>query len=157
MYTHNDITSCTCHQDPMKNVPCIFHGFLVSCITYMYYSFTNTCFASCFFLTDIEETFQLSPMDSIFLVSEDILLDCTPPSSYPTPTISWLKDSVTVMGNKYTILNNGSLMVTGVELSDKGSYACKATNEYLNITRTSSPATVSIHRKYIHVHCIYEQ
>ena len=94
-----------------------------------------------------EETFQLSPVDKVVLVSEDVLLVCSPPDSYPTPTVSWLKDGVTVDGDRFTVQSNGSLLITGAEFSDEGSYSCVATNEYLNITRTSASASLLVYRK----------
>ena len=91
----------------------------------------------------------MSPDDTIVLVSLTVLLHCSPPNSYPAPSLTWFKGGVALTGDRFSVQGNGSLMIAGSEFIDEGSYTCVATNEYLNITRTSSPALLQIFGKNI--------
>ena len=95
----------------------------------------------------INDEFQFSPVDVIGIVSEDVLINCIPPDSYPVPIVTWLKNGIAVNGNRFAVQDNGSLLITGSEFNDGGSYTCVAVNDYLNITRTSAPASLLIYRE----------
>ena len=64
-----------------------------------------------------------------------VVVDCHATGS-PRPEITWYKDNNQIQQYErgYTILNNGSLMISSLQPYDNGEYMCMAVNEYGNDT-----------------------
>lgn len=91
----------------------------------------------------ISTTFELQPEDTVVVIGSDGLLNCLPPLSLPPAQISWTKNSAQLTGARFQVLQNGSLMISGVQLEDQDVYHCTATNLLLGVSRTSEPARVT--------------
>ncbi|XP_067383300.1 neural cell adhesion molecule L1-like protein isoform X9 [Channa argus] len=63
------------------------------------------------------------------ILGRDIIMNCRVFSS-PPPIISWFKDgdAITVKGERFFALQNGSLQIIGAEENDSGRYMCVAFN-----------------------------
>ena len=48
----------------------------------------------------------------------------------PKPVVKWEKDGQELSGGRYEVLESGDLRITGVLMTDAGSYKCKATNRF---------------------------
>ena len=96
------------------------------------------------FFAGIGTTFELQPQDTVIAIGRVGVLNCLSPPSLPPAQISWTKNFSQLPNNqRFTVLQNGSLMITGAELEDQGIYYCTATNTLLGISRTSQPAQVT--------------
>jgi hypothetical protein len=92
----------------------------------------------------IGTTFELQPTDTVIAIGRAGVLNCLSPPSLPPAQISWTKNFAQLPNNqRFTVLQNGSLMISGAELADQGVYYCTATNALLGISRTSQPAQVT--------------
>ncbi|XP_033647580.1 contactin-2-like isoform X2 [Asterias rubens] len=61
------------------------------------------------------------------------------PKAAPTPVIVWTKGSETIEnGGRYTVMDNGDLMISGVSDADGGDYTCTATNSMGTDSSTGS-------------------
>ncbi|XP_078618110.1 contactin-3-like isoform X5 [Branchiostoma floridae x Branchiostoma japonicum] len=57
----------------------------------------------------------------------------------PVPTVTWKKNGANVqLGGRYSMLDGGSLRITGVQLSDGGMYTCQLTNRMGAATSTAT-------------------
>ncbi|XP_075384531.1 hemicentin-1 isoform X2 [Tenrec ecaudatus] len=65
----------------------------------------------------------------VILVNKSVVLECHA-EGVPTPRITWRKDGVILAGNhaRYTILENGFLLIQSAQVTDAGRYLCMATN-----------------------------
>ena len=79
----------------------------------------------------------------MIVIGGDGVLNCTSPPSLPPAQISWTKNLAPLTGQRFQVLQNGSLMISEAETEDQGAYRCMATNAILGISRTSEPATVT--------------
>ena len=93
-------------------------------------------------------SFLLQPADTVSPEGSDTRLDCLPPDSIPTATISWTKNFAQLPSNRFRILGNGSLLISVTELSDHAPYHCVATNQVLGLSVTSNGATVYVLGRY---------
>ena len=112
----------------------------------LYYdtSACSTCTCTTTFFAGIGTTFELQPQDTVIAIGGVGVLDCLSPPSLPPAQISWTKNFAQLPNSqRFTVLQNGSLMITGAELEDQGVYYCTATNTLLGISRTSQPAQVT--------------
>lgn len=89
-------------------------------------------------------TFMLQPADNTTVIGEIALLDCSSPPSIPSAVISWSRNFAQLNSPRYQVLQNGSLMISDVELGDHASYTCTATNPLLGASRTSRGATLTV-------------
>lgn len=99
--------------------------------------------------TAIESSFLLQPVDTVSILGEDSQIDCLPPLSTPAATVSWRKNSSLLNGPRFQVLQNGSLFISNVQLTDQGSYHCVATNLLLGVSRTSTGVTLTVLGKLI--------
>ena len=99
------------------------------------------------FFSVFDEFFQLAPTDTFGIVSEDVLLECSPPLSLPLAIVYWSKNSILVEGDRFNVLSNGSLSITEVEFSDEGQFICMANNTFLDITRSADAIQLSVYGK----------
>ncbi|XP_004706727.1 hemicentin-1 [Echinops telfairi] len=62
-------------------------------------------------------------------VNKSVVLECHA-EGVPTPRITWRKDGVILAGNhaRYSILENGFLLIQSAQVTDAGRYLCMATN-----------------------------
>ena len=71
------------------------------------------------------------------------------------PTIAWTKDGKTSLPVESTVLQNGTMLITDIKISHKGSYTCRATNALRIIeakVKINSPVTAtscSVIRKHV--------
>ena len=71
------------------------------------------------------------------------------------PTIAWTKDGKTSLPVESTVLQNGTMLITDIKISHKGSYTCRATNALRTIeakVKINSPVTAtscSVIRKHV--------
>lgn len=62
------------------------------------------------------------------LTDSNITVDC-PAIGVPPPQWSWSKDGEKIIpGNKYSILNNGALVIRKITIDDSGTYRCTVKN-----------------------------
>ncbi|XP_023213824.1 Down syndrome cell adhesion molecule-like protein Dscam2 [Centruroides sculpturatus] len=91
------------------------------------------------------------PSDKEAIMGESIMIDCQA-NGFPSPQVRWKKfqgetagDFRTVISNPHIqTLENGSLVITEVELADDGQYMCQATNGV-------GPSLSSVVRLIVHV------
>jgi hemicentin len=93
----------------------------------------------------IQQSFELSPQNATVIVGDDAVIDCVPPLSAPPATVSWFRDSSLLTGDQFNVLTNGSLLISSVNLNNDGDYLCTATNQLLDITRTSSLVHLTVY------------
>uniref|UniRef100_A0A6G1SAQ6 Neuroglian n=1 Tax=Aceria tosichella TaxID=561515 RepID=A0A6G1SAQ6_9ACAR len=53
----------------------------------------------------------------------------------PKPKIKWRRDNVELSGGRYKVLDNGDLQIEYVMPNDQGTYQCKASNKFAEISR----------------------
>ena len=99
--------------------------------------------------TAIESTFPLQPVDTVAINGEDSQIDCLPPLSTPAATISWTRNFSLLTDPRFQVLQNGSLFISDVRLTDQGSYHCIATNLLLGVSRTSRGVTLTVLGKLV--------
>ncbi|XP_048587603.1 roundabout homolog 1 isoform X5 [Nematostella vectensis] len=75
----------------------------------------------------VRPTFSTKPQNTTVIEHQSLLLICAA-TGYPMPSVLWLKDNQAVDTNHVTLHSNGSLSITRVLFSDRGSYSCVATN-----------------------------
>ena len=96
----------------------------------------------------IEENFQIAPVNTSLILGHDGVVACSPPLSTPVAIVTWFNDGAEITPNdKFSVADNGSLLISPVEHSDAGDYSCQARNELLAITRTSDTIHISVHGK----------
>lgn len=85
---------------------------------------------------------ELGPANQTLPLKSTASLPCRAVGT-PTPKIRWHKDGVFIeMGNRFTISNNGTLLIDNLQHSDSGLYTCIASSESGN-TSWSATLTVS--------------
>uniref|UniRef100_A0A8C2UJN2 Hemicentin-1 n=1 Tax=Coturnix japonica TaxID=93934 RepID=A0A8C2UJN2_COTJA len=74
-------------------------------------------------------TIQSGPQTTVVHLNSSAVLDCTA-KGVPAPRIAWRKDGAVFNGNntRYSILEDGSLQIHSVHVTDTGRYMCMATN-----------------------------
>ena len=92
----------------------------------------------------LTSVFQLSPHDTVATDGGDTHLDCLPPDSNPSALISWTRNFAQLPSERFTVLSNGSLLITSVTLGDQALYHCVATNELLGVSATSDGARLTV-------------
>ena len=106
----------------------------------------------------IDLAFQMEPSDTFGVLGQAGLINCQPPNSVPPAVVQWLKDSSPITDSRFTVASNGSLLISSVMSNDAGQYVCTATNQVLDITRTSGAAQFQVfgkHTKVSHSHNFY--
>lgn len=88
--------------------------------------------------------FQLSPQDVVATAGDDVRLDCLSPDSNPTAIISWTRDFDQLSSERFSVLSNGSLLISSVATGDQALYHCVATNDLLGTSVTSQGAEVTV-------------
>ena len=62
------------------------------------------------------------------LTNTSITIQC-PTSGVPTPTVTWAKDGQEISSEgRYTVQDDGSLLITDAEGKDNGRYTCSSGN-----------------------------
>ncbi len=110
--------------------------------------FDSPCTKSCILsiwapLLGLGTAYILEPSDTTAIIGQDAVLECTPPLSLPPAVVSWSRDFAQLTSPRYQVLQNGSLLIMGVELSDQATYYCTATNALLGSSRTSRGAVLT--------------
>ncbi|XP_007433382.1 roundabout homolog 3 [Python bivittatus] len=69
------------------------------------------------------------PMNQTLAIDSTALLQCHVTGN-PLPSIQWLKDGQRIMGSdpRMSLLDNGTLQITNLQISDSGLYVCIATS-----------------------------
>ena len=102
---------------------------------------TNYCMTP---FAGIGTTFELQPQDTVIAIGGAGILNCLSPPSLPPAQISWTKNFAQLSNDqRFMVLQNGSLAISGAVLEDQGVYYCTATNALLGVSRTSQPAQVT--------------
>ena len=71
------------------------------------------------------------------LTNTSITIQC-PTSGVPTPTVTWSKDGEEIhSGSRYTVQDDGSLLITDAEEEDNGRYTCSSGNVAGNASSSS--------------------
>ena len=96
-----------------------------------------------YYLIALGTSFLAEPVDTTAIIGQSSMIDCAPPPSTPPANITWSRDLVQLDSPRFLVLENGSLVISAVELSDQGTYRCMATNPVLGTTRTSREAAVT--------------
>ena len=97
-----------------------------------------------FIHTVLRKRFEQQPQDVAAQIGQSIQLTCRPPLGVPTPIVSWEKDgrALDLSDPRYTLLENGDLVISDVRVTDAGDYQCAATNNAH--TRSSRSGTVTV-------------
>ena len=102
---------------------------------------TNYCMTP---FAGIGTTFELQPQDTVIAIGGAGILNCFSPPSLPPAQISWTKNFAQLSNDqRFMVLQNGSLAISGAVLEDQGVYYCTATNALLGVSRTSQPAQIT--------------
>lgn len=73
-------------------------------------------------------SFVVTPSERTVVEGSDVTIDCSARGN-PEPQISWTQNTDTISSNiRSRLLNNGSLYITNVRISDAGRYECSASN-----------------------------
>ncbi|NXU50379.1 HMCN1 protein, partial [Turnix velox] len=77
----------------------------------------------------VAPTIRSSAQMAVVHINASALLECVA-AGVPTPRITWRKDGAIFTGNntRYSMLEDGSLHILSVHVSDMGRYVCMATN-----------------------------
>ena len=86
---------------------------------------------------------MLEPPDTTAIIGRDVLIDCTPPLSVPPAIVTWSRDFAQLSDSRFQVQENGSLLISAVQLSDQAMYYCTATNQHLGSSRTSRGAVLT--------------
>ncbi|XP_042213023.1 protein sax-3-like isoform X2 [Homarus americanus] len=93
----------------------------------------------------LRDDFRLVPDATRVAEGETAMLECLPPRGNPEPVVSWEKDSVPLdpaTQHRYRVVDGGSLVISGVRVSDSGEYVCRARNVFGQ--RETPPATLTV-------------
>ncbi|XP_037084126.1 netrin receptor UNC5C-like [Pollicipes pollicipes] len=94
----------------------------------------------------LKKSFHTPPFSDRVEVDQTVELRCVPPEGNPPPSLSWLKNSVTVdpkLDPNYIISNEGNLLIAAAKLSDMANYSCVAEN--VANRRVSPPARLTVY------------
>lgn len=75
---------------------------------------------------------------------DNVRLDCLPPDSNPPAIVSWTKGFDQLPTEGFSVLSNGSLLISSVATGDQALYRCVATNNLLGTSVTSQGAQVTV-------------
>ncbi|XP_043532778.1 roundabout homolog 3 isoform X5 [Chiloscyllium plagiosum] len=91
------------------------------------------------------------PTNQTFAVDSTAQLQCHVIGN-PLPSVHWLKDGQRILGNdpRISMLDNGTLQITNVQVTDSGMYICVATGSsgettwsgYLEVQESGSPTRI---------------
>ncbi|XP_052804900.1 roundabout homolog 2-like isoform X2 [Mya arenaria] len=91
----------------------------------------------------IRDDFREEPVDKTVPLDSRTVLGCRPPRGEPEPIIDWLHDGKPVTkGDRISILGNGDLVFSNVNVDDGGEYICVASN--IAGKKKSSPVTLTV-------------
>ena len=93
--------------------------------------------------TGLDADFTFEPLDTVAIIGQDAILNCTPPASSPPAVVTWSRDLSQLSDPRYQVQQNGSLLIRAVQLSDQSTYFCTATNPLLGTSRLSRGAVVT--------------
>ncbi|XP_001603842.3 protogenin isoform X1 [Nasonia vitripennis] len=97
---------------------------------------------------ELAHTFRESPEDSTVREGEVARLSCLIDSVPFPPNITWLHDGELVPTDhnktKYAFIPPGVLYIRATKLSDAGSYRCVAANDFINATKKSKEAKLTV-------------
>lgn len=91
----------------------------------------------------LANSFVLEPSDTTAMIGQNVVMDCVAPRSVPPAVVSWSRDFAQLDSPRYQVLQNGSLVISEVELRDAVTYHCTATNSLSAATRTSRGAALT--------------
>ncbi|XP_046445127.1 papilin-like isoform X2 [Daphnia pulex] len=87
---------------------------------------------------------------SNYPVDSDIQIHCDV-QGYPQPTVTWYKDNNPILPtDRVSVTGNNTLIITGAEGSDSGSYRCEAVNL---LGDSTSIISVVVEGVYLHPNC----
>ncbi|NWV42606.1 HMCN1 protein, partial [Grantiella picta] len=77
----------------------------------------------------VAPTIRSSSQTYVVHINTSALLECAA-EGVPTPRITWRKDGAVFTGNnsRYSVLEDGSLLIPSAQVSDTGRFVCMATN-----------------------------
>ncbi|NXJ63832.1 HMCN1 protein, partial [Rostratula benghalensis] len=77
----------------------------------------------------VAPTIQSSPQTAVVHINTTAVLECVA-EGVPAPRVTWRKDGAIFTGNstRYSMLEDGSLHIHSVQVTDTGRYVCMATN-----------------------------
>lgn len=93
----------------------------------------------------LRDDFRQMPEATRVAEGETAMLACLPPKGYPEPVVSWEKDGVQLdpaTQHRYRVVDGGSLVISGVRVSDTGKYVCRARNVFGR--RDTPPAMLTV-------------
>ncbi|KAL9916311.1 roundabout guidance receptor 1 isoform 4-T5 [Glossina fuscipes fuscipes] len=98
-------------------------------------------------VTSVDDTpppiIQIGPSNQTLPKGSDATLPCRA-SGNPIPRVKWYRDGTPLhSGNRYTIVQGGSLKINDLQLSDSGLYTCTASSES---GETSWSATLTVEK-----------
>ncbi|XP_037954600.1 protein sax-3 isoform X2 [Teleopsis dalmanni] len=98
-------------------------------------------------VTSVEDTpppiIQIGPSNQTLPKGSVAMLPCRA-SGNPTPRVKWYRDGTTLQnGNRYTIVQGGSLRIDDLQVNDSGLYTCTASSES---GETSWSATLTVEK-----------
>ena len=93
------------------------------------------------------------PQNTSILTGESVIISCNI-TALPRPEVTWLRNNDTVeYDQRLQLLDDGSLHISEVMLTDDGLYQCTATN--INGSVTSDFGMVNVSGKTTHVVSCY--
>lgn len=102
-----------------------------------------------YFFLDFDFSFIENPSNRTAVVGDAVSIRCVPPISFPVQvTIHWYHNYQLIVPDAaatISIDSSGTIMLNSIKKSDEGIYFCDGTNSFLQVTRTSLPAYVTIY------------
>ena len=100
------------------------------------------CDTYLFRLAFLLETFSENPGNTTVFQGQEAYLKCRPPSSFPSPVVTWSRGAVQVQGAGYEVTLMGDLVIASADFVDTGEYSCTATNPSNSAQVSSSYSNV---------------
>lgn len=76
----------------------------------------------------VEPEISSPPRDEETVDGKDVKLLCRV-NGVPKPEVKWIRNGIELTGGRYTILQNGDLLIRNVAFTDMGQYMCNARNK----------------------------
>nr|XP_015816072.2 mucin-2 [Nothobranchius furzeri] len=96
-------------------------------------------------LAEMHWSFVQQPTSLKVKRGDNVTMTCRPPFSRPEAQVSWFKNNQLLSPSENTsVLPSGDLFFQSIQVKDRGSYFCRASNTHLQRFLTSRKATLTV-------------